>query len=137
GPDSPWGDDLVAAVREGKVPEPAIDNKVRRLLRLAARVGALDGGAAPPPPPPPSDAEGAALLREAACAGMVLVRNEGGLLPLSLGDLKRVAVLGPNASEARVQGGGSAGVVPRYTVSPLAGLQAALGPGVEVLHTAG
>ncbi|MEY2534514.1 MAG: beta-glucosidase, partial [bacterium] len=52
GPDGPWGDALVAAVRAGHVPEAAIDDKVRRLLRLAARVGALDGtppAAAPPP----------------------------------------------------------------------------------------
>ncbi|WP_439331896.1 beta-glucosidase [Nonomuraea deserti] len=42
GPDGPWGDALVAAVRDGRVPEAAVDEKVRRLLRLAARVGALD-----------------------------------------------------------------------------------------------
>ena len=41
GPDGPWGEVLVAAVRAGEVPESAIDDKVRRLLRLAARVGAL------------------------------------------------------------------------------------------------
>ncbi|NBE98253.1 glycosyl hydrolase [Nonomuraea sp. KC401] len=43
GPDGPWGDALVAAVRDGRVPEAVVDEKVRRLLRLAARVGALDG----------------------------------------------------------------------------------------------
>ncbi|MEU4510520.1 glycoside hydrolase family 3 C-terminal domain-containing protein [Nonomuraea wenchangensis] len=47
GPDGPWGEALVAAVRAGEVPEPAIDDKVRRLLRLAARVGALPGFPAP------------------------------------------------------------------------------------------
>ena len=41
GPDGPWGDALVAAVREGRVPESAVDEKVERILRLAARVGAL------------------------------------------------------------------------------------------------
>uniref|UniRef100_UPI00066DE490 glycoside hydrolase family 3 protein n=1 Tax=Nonomuraea sp. SBT364 TaxID=1580530 RepID=UPI00066DE490 len=41
GPSGPWGEALVAAVRAGDVPEAAVDDKVRRLLRLAARVGAL------------------------------------------------------------------------------------------------
>src|SRR3954449_9158645 len=43
GPAGPWGDALVAAVRDGRVSEAAIDDKVLRLLRLAGRVGALDG----------------------------------------------------------------------------------------------
>src|SRR3954451_9228262 len=52
GPDGPWGDALVAAVRAGRVPEAAIDDKVLRLLRLAARVGAL-AGVAPAVESPP------------------------------------------------------------------------------------
>src|SRR5690606_6021195 len=43
GPIGPWGEALVAAVRSGAVPEAAIEEKVVRLLRLAHRVGALDG----------------------------------------------------------------------------------------------
>src|SRR3954447_6404630 len=92
GPHGPWGDALVEAVRDGRVPETAIDDKVRRILRLAARVGALEGvspaGEEPPPPP-----ERGPLLREASAAGTVLVRNEGGVLPLDRGDLRRVALL--------------------------------------------
>src|SRR3954451_18548894 len=80
GPRSPWGDALVQAVRDGRVPETAIDDKVRRILRLAARVGALEGVApvVAEPPAPPSDDDTAALLREASAAGTVLARNEGG-----------------------------------------------------------
>ncbi|MFD4672550.1 glycoside hydrolase family 3 C-terminal domain-containing protein [Lentzea sp. NPDC058450] len=47
GPWGPWGDLLVAAVEAGEVAESAIDDKVLRLLRLAARVGALEGGGGP------------------------------------------------------------------------------------------
>jgi beta-glucosidase-like glycosyl hydrolase len=50
GPDGPWGDHLVAAVRSGSIPESAVDDKLRRLLRLAARVGALEGVPHPDPP---------------------------------------------------------------------------------------
>jgi beta-glucosidase len=139
GPDGPWGGELVAAVRDGRVPEAAVDDKVRRLLRLAARVGALEGAdpAAPAPEPPPPG-EVAALLRAAAAAGSVLVRNQAGTLPLAAGGLRRVAVLGPNAAVARTQGGGSVRVTPDYAVSPLDGLRAALAPlGVEVAHALG
>ena len=178
GPDGPFGDALVEAVRAGRVSEAAVDERVARLLRLAARVGALDApregpgreGAAPPPaapsppapaatppaatppappsppapappPAPPAPAPPwtpdaiAAELRSAAAAGIVLARNHGSLLPLQASSLRRVAVVGPNAAEARTLGGGSATVFPPYTVSPLAGLRAALA--AEVTHAPG
>jgi beta-glucosidase len=137
GPTGPWGDALVAAVRDGRVSEAAVDDKVLRLLRLAARVGALEGvtpavsGARTWP-----DEEVAAELRGAAAAGFVLARNHGALLPLSGASLTRVAVLGPNAAVARTLGGGSATVFPNYTVSPLEGLRAAL-DGAEITHAPG
>jgi beta-glucosidase len=142
GPGGPWGDRLVAAVRGGRVPEAAVDDKVLRLLRLAARVGALDGvDPAVPPAAPWPDEQVAAELRESAAAGFVLVRNaevDGApALPLDRPGLGRVAVLGPNAGVARTLGGGSATVFPPYVVSPLQGLRAALGPGVRVDHARG
>lgn len=125
GPSGPWGDQLVTAVRDGKVAESTVDDKVLRVLRLAARVGALEGTEPVAVPP----AELSAGLRRAAAAGMVLLHNSAGLLPLAASG--RVAVIGQLAAEARVQGGGSAGVVPDHVVSPLAGLRAALGDRVE------
>ena len=136
GPTGPWGDALLAAVRSGAVEVETIDGKVLRILRLAARVGALDG-TAPAAAPPWDDGEIAALLRRAAAAGFVLARNERGLLPLDPSGLERVAVIGPNAALARTLGGGSATVLPPYTVSPLQGLRAALGADVRVVHSPG
>ncbi|MCP9971099.1 hypothetical protein LUX57_43080 [Actinomadura madurae] len=63
-PRSPWRDGLVAAVRDGEVAEALIDDKVLRILRLAARVGALDGFPEPPPVTTPPDARD--RLREVA-----------------------------------------------------------------------
>jgi beta-glucosidase len=138
GPAGPWGDALVAAVREGRVAEASVDDKVLRLLRLAARVGALTGFEPAVPPARPADpAEAVGLLRSAASAGMVLLRNTGDLLPLAPDALLSVAVIGQLAVEARTQGGGSASVVPEHTVSPLAGLRAALGADVAVRHAVG
>lgn len=73
--DDPWGERLVRAVREGEVAEELIDDKVIRVLRLAARVGALDGHPAPPPVTTPEDAR--TRLRKLAAQGMVLLHNEG------------------------------------------------------------
>ena len=136
--DSPWGEALVAAVRDGAVPESAVDEKVRRILRLAARVGALDDAApAAPPPDPVPPAQIAETLREAAAAGTVLLTNPAGLLPIDPATVARVAVIGPHADQPRVQGGGSALVHPPYSISPLEGLRTALAGRAEVVHAPG
>lgn len=132
GPGGPWGDALLAAVRGGEVPESAIDEKVRRILRLAARVGALDGvpAAAPLATRPPQE-EVSALVRRASAAGSVLLTNDG-ILPLDPGAIRRLAVLGPMAAVAPGQGGGSANLRPDYAITPLEGLRAAF-PDAEIL----
>jgi beta-glucosidase len=136
GPGGPWGSALLSAVREHRVDEATIDDKVLRVLRLAARVGALEGSAAAPAPRY-ADSEVAARLRSAASASFVLARNRGAVLPLDPAALRRVAVVGPNAAAARTLGGGSATVFPPYTISPLEGLREALGERVEIVHCLG
>jgi beta-glucosidase len=136
GPDGPWGPELLAAVRRGEVDEATIEDKVVRVLRLASRVGALEGTVAISPPRF-GDAEVGAMLRRAAAAGFVLARNERAALPLDPGAVRRVAVIGPNAAAGRTLGGGSATVFPPYAVSPLAGLRAALPQAVAVEHCVG
>src|SRR3954452_11028680 len=77
GPSGPFGSALIAAVREGRVSEAAVDDKVLRLLRLAARVGALEGVEAPRAATAWSEDEVAAELRGCAAASFVLARNHG------------------------------------------------------------
>src|SRR5829696_4171720 len=138
GPTGPWGEALVAAVRDGRVEEAAVDDKVLRLLRLAARVGALDGVEPSAPHAEPwSDSDVATELRATAAASFVLARNDGPLLPLDRSSLRRVAVLGLNAAVARTLGGGSATVFPPYTVAPLDGVRSALADKVVVEHEGG
>lgn len=74
-----------------------------------------------------------ALIRRAGAEGMVLLKNTG-ILPLPKG--AKVAVIGPNADQAQVMGGGSAQMNAHRKVSPLAGLQEALG-GANVTTAAG
>ena len=126
----PWGDALLEAVRAGHVDETLIDDKVLRILRLAARVGGLDGASPVSPAPVDIPRE----LRVTAAASFVLARNERSLLPLDRSGLGRVALIGPNAEIARTLGGGSATVYPPYTVSPLDGLRAA---GLDVAFAPG
>ncbi|AYF75922.1 alpha/beta fold hydrolase [Nocardia yunnanensis] len=128
GPWELWGAPLEQAVRTGEVPESAIDEKVRRILRFAVRVGALQGS--PQPVPPVTDDAAQRLVREAAAKAMVLARNDG-ILPL--GRPARVALLGSAAAEPRFMGGGSATVIPAHTTSPLEGLSEVL----PVVHTPG
>ncbi|OXY94128.1 beta-glucosidase H [Streptomyces diastatochromogenes] len=125
GPRTVYGAALAQAVRDGRVAEATVDAAVRRVLRLAARVGILDG-AEPVVTEPPASVDGEALAREIARRSFVLVRNENSALPLKAGT---VALIGAAARDARVLGGGSATVFPARIVSPLDGLTAALPEG--------
>ncbi|MFI9405902.1 glycoside hydrolase family 3 protein [Nocardia sp. NPDC052316] len=131
GPRGVYGDALVAAVRNGDVDESVVDTAVRNVLRLAARVGLLDG-AEPAVTTLPEQIDGVALAREISGRAFVLVRNETigerPALPLD-GKRTKVALSGLAARDARILGGGSATVFPESVVSPLDGLTAALPDG--------
>lgn len=129
GPAGAWGDRLVAAVRAGEVEEKAVDRKVTRILRLAARVGALDGFESARTAAPASAGELRRVARETAADGMVLLANDG-LLPLSAAPAS-IAMIGEGARVARTQGGGSATVVPEAVVAPVEGV-ARRWPGARV-----
>ncbi|MFE0802196.1 glycoside hydrolase family 3 C-terminal domain-containing protein [Streptomyces sp. NPDC058812] len=135
GPDSPWGSSLVRAVKDGLVAEEAVDGKLRRLLRLAGRVGALEPRQ-PRRVPATASRDTRALLRRAVSAGSVLLRNSD-VLPLDPAGLSTVAVVGVHAASPRVQGGGSAGVFCSDLVTPLAGVRARLRGRARVVHKPG
>ncbi|MGW0902261.1 beta-glucosidase [Streptomyces sp. NPDC002853] len=124
GPRTVYGDALAEAVRGGRVKEATVDEAVRNVLRLAARVGILRG-AEPVVTDLPAEIDGEALAREIARRAFVLVRNENDTLPLR--PAASVALIGAAARDARVLGGGSATVFPARVISPLDGLTAALG----------
>ncbi|CAM3177357.1 beta-glucosidase family protein [Stackebrandtia soli] len=133
GKGGPWEDALLRAVETGEVDEAVIDDKVRRILRLGHRVGAFD---APPITPPDVDAR--ALLREFAARSTVVIKNDRDALPQAVERLRRVALIGPNAVDTFLQGGGSAHVNPDLVVSPETGLREALGPDRELtVHRGG
>lgn len=138
GPGGPWGDYLVAAVRAGKVTEAVIDDKVSRLLVLAHRVGALNGAAAAQASDEPAGgaAESAlidpALLREVASRSFVLLANGHGLLPLQASRIEKIALIGPNALDPTMQGGGSVRVLPVVRPGIADALRTALASAISV-----
>ncbi|MFT4295160.1 MAG: glycoside hydrolase family 3 C-terminal domain-containing protein [Micropruina sp.] len=132
GPDGPWGERLVEAVRRGEVAETTIDDHLARLLLLAERTGAL-GEVTPDAAdyPRPSSPERRAQLRRIATRGMVLVKNDDDLLPLEGAD--RMALIGRHALDTQGMGGGSAHVNPPHLTSLTDALGARLGDLVTVV----
>ena len=112
---------LLPAVEQGKVTVATIDDKVRRILRKAIQFGWLDRDQTDTQVSLFSE-EGRALALEAARSSIVLLKNEGQLLPLDKKKIRSVAVIGPNAYPAVPVGGGSAHVKPFLAVSFLQGL---------------
>ena len=138
GPTLHRGEALRSAVESGAVTEDVLDGRVRRVLQLAERTGVLAGTAADPTlERHDDDPARVALLREAAASSIVLLKNEGALLPLDPAALASLVVIGPTAANASAQGGGSAQVLSPYEVSPLEGLRSALGASVEVTFEPG
>jgi beta-glucosidase len=133
GPPQHWGSKLADAVRSGAVPEETVRRKARNVLRVLDRAGGLYDRS-DRVEEEVDDATIDALVRTAGAAAMVLLRNEGGALPIDPAAVRSIALLGPNAVTAQIQGGGSAGVTPYHAVSPVDGLRAALAPhGVDLV----
>jgi beta-glucosidase len=126
-------ENLARALDEGQIQLPAIDDKVRRILRAMLSLGIGQGSAEGALDTP----EHRELAKRVALESMVLLKNSGGLLPLDPKHLRSVAVIGPNAAVARLGGGGSAAVTPPYSVSPLAGIKSKLEKRAKVNYAPG
>jgi beta-glucosidase len=127
---------LLPAVKVGEVSESTIDDKVRRILRTAIRFGWLDRQQTDLSVPL-YNVKGGEVALDAARSSMVLLKNDGELLPLDKTKVKTIAVIGPDAYPAPVVGGGSAGVRPFGAVSYLEGLARYLGSGATVYYDRG
>ena len=117
---------VVDLVKEGKVAQATIDDKVSRLLYTMIATGLFDNRRSADPGLVDNPAH-RRLNREASRAGIVLLKNEGGILPFDRQKVRSIAVIGPNAANARVGGGGSSKVDFTYAVSPLEGIRNAVG----------
>jgi beta-glucosidase len=125
---------LLPAIQRGSVALSTIDDKVRRILRTAIEFGFFDREQTDLAIPLYSQS-GRELALEEARSGMVLLKNENGILPLDKHRIKSVVVLGPDAYPPVIGGGGSAFTTPFDSVSYLVGISDYLGKSVRVDYT--
>lgn len=127
---------ILSALQDSLLSPTELDGRVSRLLRFLLRYGQTEDPAAVLSPSTDMQAH-RACAQAVAEESLVLLKNDGGLLPLDRRKIRRLAVLGPNAATVRLGGGGSASVTPLFTVSPLEGIRALVGTDLEVMHAEG
>ena len=127
---------LSPLIKEGKVSESTIDDKIRRLLRLALRFGWYDRDQTDLSIPR-LNLQGRQAALQSARESMVLLKNDGNLLPLNKSKVKTIAVIGPNSFPAVPVGGGSARVEPFSSVSFLEGIGSYSRDSIKVLSARG
>ncbi len=125
---------LSEAIKNGEVSQTKIDDKIKRLLRVMFKIGLFDNGIGEGKI---NTQEHRRTAFEAARNGIVLLKNENNILPIDENNIKSIAVIGPNAANARTGGGGSSLVSPVYSVSPLEALQQRFGDHVKINYAAG
>ncbi|MBN1783246.1 glycoside hydrolase family 3 C-terminal domain-containing protein [bacterium] len=127
---------LMPLIREGKLEERIIDDKIRRILSVYRRFGFFDH-----PDIGRDYTLDEAAVREtairAAREGMVLLKNETGMLPLDRSKIKSIAVIGPNGHPAVTGGGGSSRVDPLHPLSLSEAVQKIAGEHIEVVFQKG
>ena len=120
-------------IKEGKVGTKELDDKVRRILRLAFRTTMNRNK---PYGSFTSEAHFDAA-RQIGEEGIVLLQNENNLLPIDLNKAKRIAVIGENALKMMTVGGGSSSLKVKHEISPLEGIRNKVGNRAEVVYARG
>ena len=127
-------ENVIQAIEEGRMKESKVDDKVRRMLRTMFAMDYFaseipDGGAL-------HTDENVKIAHDVAAGGIVLLKNDGDILPITSDKISSVAILGPNAGILRTGGGGSSRVDPLNPVSPLEAFRAAV-PDISVTYSPG
>jgi beta-glucosidase len=124
---------LGEAIRNWQIDEKCVDGAARRVLRMILLSGRMDQTVSKGSV---NTAAHQKLARQLAEEAITLLKNDGNALPLGK-DVKSIAVIGPNAAEAVIEGGGSSKVPPLYRVSPLEALQTRLAGKMKIEYTSG
>lgn len=126
-------DPYIERLATGAADENVLNDKVRRVLRLAFRTNMNTnrpfGSLCSP--------EHTAAAREIGREGIVLLKNDDKVLPIRAEEGMKVAVIGENAIKMMTVGGGSSSLKARYEISPLDGLRKAFGDKVELVYARG
>ncbi|WP_171016016.1 glycoside hydrolase family 3 C-terminal domain-containing protein [Ramlibacter sp. 2FC] len=130
--ESQFGKVLIEAVRAGTFPLSAVDEAVKRILRTMIAYGIYDD----PPQRTGADLQaGAAVAQQVAEHAIVLLRNQGGLLPLDASRLQRIALIGTSVDDT-LTAGGPANPAPQGKDTILQAIRDRV-PGAVVLHARG
>lgn len=127
---------ILNEIEQGRFTREELDNRVGRILAAIIRSKSLDHDK------PSLNGEWDtprhhAIAQKAAEEAIILLKNNNNLLPLDIKEIETVAVIGPNAREARLGGGGSASVTACHTVSPLEGIRTYGNNSIKVLFEEG
>ena len=120
-------------VKSGEYPLSMLDDKARRNLRVMIATGVLDQrhvGSL-------NTKAHQDTARQVAEEGMVLLKNEGGLLPLAADRIKSIAVIGENATRLQAYAKDSARIKTFYEITPLAGILNRVGRSANVTYSEG
>ena len=120
-------------LRNGSASEDVLNEKVRRVLRLIFRTAMKSGKPAGAMCSP----EHYDAARRIAGEGIVLLKNDNDVLPVDVGTVKKIAVIGENAVKMMTVGGGSSSLNAQHECSPLEGIRAAVGDKVEIVYERG
>ncbi|BCZ44163.1 glycosyl hydrolase [Clostridium gelidum] len=125
---------LIKAVKEGRVKEEVINEKVRRILRLMYKVNVFSedrkrGNYNAP--------EHRQVTLDVARESIALLKNKNNILPLNSKKVKTLAVIGENANIIHSNGGGSAEIKALYEITPLLGLKMILGGQTDIKYAKG
>ena len=120
-------------LRDGRASMDVLNDKVRRVLRLNFRTamnskkpfGSLNSP------------EHNAAARKIAGEGIVLLKNEGGILPIDLEKTSKILVVGENAIKKMTVGGGSSSLKAQNECTPIVGLREAIGDQAKVVYQRG
>jgi len=138
GPAKHYGAKLLAVMQRGEVDVAALDDSVKRLLSMIIKTGAMDeAGRQGEQASAVNTVVHQRLSQQVAQESITLLKNERNLLPLNSKNITSIAVIGPNADAAIMQGGGSSQVVPFQQATPLEGLRALLGNDIQIHYAQG
>ncbi len=129
------GQALFDSVKAGAVAESVVDERVREILRVRLAIE----------PVPEEKAnkemtakpEQAQIAYKVAAQSVVLLKNQGNLLPINLDKVKKIAVIGDNANKTMASGGVGAGVKALYEITPLQGIKDRVGAKAEIVYAQG
>ena len=128
------GKPVIDSIATGALTEDLVDEKVRQILRVRYAIEAIPADVANTVMT--SQPESQQIALKVARRSIVLLKNQGSVLPLSK-DVRKIAVIGQNAVLKTQSGGMGAGVKALYEITPLQGIQKRAGDAVEVVYAPG